>query len=214
MCVVVTCGWPEAAGYTILCSDTAGLRDSDDPIEREGVRRALKRFVSWGTARCCIAFDSLHHCRRYPQIGNNAFMNCILLLLVFLPVLYTHNYSCRAEDADLKILIIDSSLLMDMMNLHQTTPSLPSMASQFLAQRDGSMLQHNCCNETTGIFRPDDTIVVLNKTDLMREREQFGLQRELLQTRCEGTEVCAMSCKTGEGVDVFMGHLEKMLRTM
>jgi hypothetical protein len=53
-------GWLTGlAGYmTILCivmdtcSDTAGLRDSDDPIEQEGVRRALKR-----CAGCVCSFE-------------------------------------------------------------------------------------------------------------------------------------------------------------
>lgn len=30
-------------GYPIIMSDTAGLRDSEDPIEREGVKRAKAR---------------------------------------------------------------------------------------------------------------------------------------------------------------------------
>ena len=33
----------DLAGYPILLADTAGLRDSDDPVEQEGLRRALKR---------------------------------------------------------------------------------------------------------------------------------------------------------------------------
>lgn len=31
------------AGFPIIISDTAGLRDSDDLIEREGVNRALEK---------------------------------------------------------------------------------------------------------------------------------------------------------------------------
>jgi tRNA modification GTPase len=33
----------DLGGYPIIVSDTAGLRQSDDPIEQEGVRRALER---------------------------------------------------------------------------------------------------------------------------------------------------------------------------
>ena len=32
-------------GYPVLLSDTAGLRESDDIIEKEGVRRAIDRSV-------------------------------------------------------------------------------------------------------------------------------------------------------------------------
>jgi tRNA modification GTPase len=33
----------DLAGYPVMLADTAGLRDSDDPVEREGLRRALAR---------------------------------------------------------------------------------------------------------------------------------------------------------------------------
>ena len=33
------------AGYPVLLSDTAGLRETTDLVEKEGVRRALDRLV-------------------------------------------------------------------------------------------------------------------------------------------------------------------------
>lgn len=126
----------------------------------------------------------------------------------------------RAEDADLKILIADSSLLVGAVrSLQHFTPSLPAMADRFLELDDVSAqtLHHNWSEGATGVFTPQDTLVVLNKTDLLDSsegREPFGMEREFLQTMCEGADVCAMSCKTGEGVERFMGHFEKMLRIM
>ena len=42
------------------CSDTAGLRDSTDPIEQEGVKRALKKYVSLASSRICSYKGPLH----------------------------------------------------------------------------------------------------------------------------------------------------------
>jgi len=36
----------DLGGYPVIVSDTAGLRESDDPIEQEGVRRAIERAKS------------------------------------------------------------------------------------------------------------------------------------------------------------------------
>src|SRR6185312_275121 len=33
----------DLGGYPVIVADTAGIRESDDPIEQEGVRRALER---------------------------------------------------------------------------------------------------------------------------------------------------------------------------
>ena len=119
--------------------------------------------------------------------------------------------SHRAEDADLKILITDSSLLT-MNGLSHVTPSLPAVANQFLGLSEALVLSSGVGEGTTGIFKPGDTLVVLNKTDLLDSAAREI--RELVQTRCEGAEVCAMSCKTREGVDTFMGQLGRMLKTM
>lgn len=35
----------DIGGYPVLLSDTAGLRDTTDSVEQEGVRRARQRYV-------------------------------------------------------------------------------------------------------------------------------------------------------------------------
>ena len=39
------CASHQECNYHAGCSDTAGLRGSSDPIEQEGVKRALKKYV-------------------------------------------------------------------------------------------------------------------------------------------------------------------------
>lgn len=125
--------------------------------------------------------------------------------------------SNRAENADLKILITDSSIhhkfLSDQCHVtRHMTPSLQAMTQQFLALDESDQSLQS--EEAAGIFKADDTLVVLNKIDLVQGNVPSSFRAEGLQEMCEGAQVCVMSCKTGDGVDVFMGHLEKMLTRM
>lgn len=95
------------------------------------------------------------------------------------------------------------------------TPSLQAMTQQFLALDESDQSLQS--EEASGIFKADDTLVVLNKIDLVQTVEgnvPSSFRADGLQEMCEGAQVCVMSCKTGDGVDVFMGHLEKMLTRM
>jgi GTPase involved in cell partitioning and DNA repair len=106
----------------------------------------------------------------------------------------------------LKVLVGDVTLLTDMMDITVNTPSLPSLANHLLRLV-------NSTDRYEGTFTPSNTLVVLNKTDLMDEEKRQQVW-EIFQSRCGGAGVCAMSCKTGDGVEVFMEHLEGMLRIM
>lgn len=105
----------------------------------------------------------------------------------------------RAESADLKILIADSSLLSLSFvrdSIHtQTTPTE-------LARH---LLHPHSLGEA--VFNEDDTIVVLNKTDLLSH--DLGLQYS-----GNGLKVCPLSCKTEEGVGGFLGQLKSILEKM
>lgn len=114
----------------------------------------------------------------------------------------------------MKILIVDSSLMLESLLCSQESPSLPAMARHVLGQD----LTGSWSEGTTQVFTAQDTLVVMNKTDLIQPASEGGvlghLEVDVLRRRCEDAEVCSMSCKTGEGVDIFMTCLERMLKKM
>lgn len=122
----------------------------------------------------------------------------------------------RAQTSDLKILIADVSSLSNLEESISTTiisPSLPNISKHLLRLTEDS--DSNWCDGAIEVFRPDDTLVVMNKVDLVESSEHINtLDRELLRRQCEGAKVCHMSCKTGEGVDHFMRELELKLKKM
>ncbi len=118
------------AGYPVLVADTAGLRESDDVIEREGVRRAR----AW------------------------------------------------AEDADLKLAVFDAGILPEL-------------------------------DEQTVKLLDDDTLVIINKMDLVEGFAEKGDWRE----RIAGHAVFLLSLKSGEGLEDLLqalgGRVERACRT-
>ena len=104
-----------------------------------------------------------------------------------------------------------------MEDIRRQKASLSAMARRFLNLEDSitQSLKYNKETLATGTFKPEDTLVVLNKVDLIKPEEGGTyLERKMLQEKCEGAEVCTISCKTNEGVDLFMGHLQNILKTM
>lgn len=60
----------DLGGYPVIVSDTAGLRDSDDPIEQEGVRRAMEKAKSADIALLLVdASDAAPTAGLPPNIG-------------------------------------------------------------------------------------------------------------------------------------------------
>lgn len=120
----------------------------------------------------------------------------------------------------MKILIADVSAISDLEAsvYRHVLRSLPDMAKHLLFlsfQRDSSEDSDNWSNEATEIFRPNNTIVVMNKVDLVNPSDSLPpLAGEIMQTHHEGAEICYMSCKTREGVDHFMKELKGMLKKM
>lgn len=128
-------------------------------------------------------------------------------------------HACRAESADLKILIGDLSLLSNniLTSNFLLKPELkPShFAKMFLEPRFefscNSSQERSLLDSATSVFGMEDTLVVLNKTDLLSSHE--GKELEAF-SREDGLKVCYLSCKTNDGMDAFMQQLKDMLKDM
>ena len=114
----------------------------------------------------------------------------------------------RAESADLKILIADSSLHSDIL-YHPPTKSadLQSLSKILLGQGTGAS-SLGLTEQATDVFDRDSTIIVMNKTDLL---EVESMQRH---TELDGVPVCWISCKTGDGVETFMDTMKLLLQKL
>ena len=119
--------------------------------------------------------------------------------------------SDRAESADLKVLIADSSLHPNFLVHPTDSPTdysnLQSLSKRLLCHGDGSNTQ-GLSDLAAKVFDRDGTIIVMNKTDL--------LPPELTDRHMEVEKVpiCWMSCKTGNGVNEFMDRMKQLLEQM
>lgn len=123
----------------------------------------------------------------------------------------------RAKTADLKILIADLSLLSETITPSfllnpKFTPS--DLAKTFLSSNlevYPSSSSSNLTDSATSVFSEDNTIVVFNKMDLLSEE----YMREL-KTFCDNhrMKICWMSCKTSDGIEIFMHQMKDMLKDM
>ena len=106
----------------------------------------------------------------------------------------------------MKILIADQSNLETCVPIKMDLPNLPILAKHLLHLQTSDS---NWCGDANTVFRNDDTIVVMNKLDLVKV-----LDRDMLRRESDGAVFCHISCKTGEGVDHFLRALERMLHKM
>ncbi|XP_043946596.1 tRNA modification GTPase GTPBP3, mitochondrial [Protopterus annectens] len=129
-------------GYPVLLSDTAGLRESEDPIEQEGMIRARSKL----------------------------------------------------QEADIVVAVIDSR------EVSQDLSGICDFLQKYLKQ----VINVDCDENQPG--RRRCFILVLNKTDLLEEEIQEGLNRVICQQ--ELPSVCLLSCKTGQGFQEFLQMLQ------
>ncbi|XP_075467217.1 5-taurinomethyluridine-[tRNA] synthase subunit GTPB3, mitochondrial isoform X1 [Ascaphus truei] len=178
-------------GYPVILSDTAGLRDSEDAIEQEGMRRARERKGLGGTRakRDGRHRDKQCHRKSPAQPASRCqkyYFQEALGCPVYLAEIQAHS------DADILVAVIDSS---------EVPPSKSSVLSHL----------HLLCSSSQG-DTPRDVILVLNKVDLLHQEAIAHLQ-EL----CEDPELpptCLLSCQTGQGVTQFLSVLKQILESI
>ncbi len=133
-------------------------------------------------------------------------------------VLKWHVVFCRTETADLKILISDISTvpphILSSLTIHSDSIKLADIAKHLLSLSDSAT---DWTQRTTSAFKQEDTLVVLNKVDLVHPSQEAKATEEIEQWRLQKEErvpVNCISCKTCEGVDDFMSTLGKKLGSM
>jgi tRNA modification GTPase len=139
----------DIGGYPVVLSDTAGLRSTTDPVEQEGVRRAVS----------------------------------------------------QAESADLKIIVVDSSEISNWQALNRTsTDHLVKQLLPLQGPHQDLVSKQN--------FTEKDTIIVMNKTDLL-VTESYN-NKDLFTK----PNVCWVSCTQGGGIREFLDSLQSYLSEM
>ncbi|XP_058870073.1 tRNA modification GTPase GTPBP3, mitochondrial [Acipenser ruthenus] len=131
----------DIGGFPVLLSDTAGLRDTGDSVEREGVRRARE----------------------------------------------------RVEQADLTV------AMLDVAEVPEDLTRVPHFLPEYLRKVLG--------------VSPRPCLLVLNKTDLLTG-EQLDSLRGVLARAAGLPPVCLLSCTTGDGLEHFLGVLQKQVESM
>ena len=131
-------------------------------------------------------------------------------------------FTNRSETADLKILIADSSLFAESLIYINTTSlwqnkTLPDISKQLLELlASNTATTSEWIDKAVGVFMPSDTIVVMNKVDLLPSlRDELNAAVYGNKTHvADEIPICWMSCKTGEGVEQFMQQFKSLLEIM
>lgn len=95
--------------------------------------------------------------------------------------------------------------------------TLPDIAQQLLRLHTPSTASNNdCVYNATGVFSPSDTIVVMNKIDLLSLSGEDPSTTDCRHVThvAGGTPFCWISCKTGEGVQQFMEQFKDVLEIL
>ncbi|CAO3613134.1 unnamed protein product [Cunninghamella echinulata] len=135
-------------GYPVIISDTAGLRESEDKIEMEGVKRAKAKVESSDIKLCLLSGLDLVHNK------NNAHQ--------------------KQQDASFPFLELD--------------PIIKQVIDQ-------------------------DTFVILNKQDMFHDLISPSYLAQRVQAATNAKKVWAISCKTGQDLDVFLKDMVQVLKS-
>lgn len=178
-------------GFPVALSDTAGLRQSDDVVEIEGIRRALDRYLKADLK--ILMIDSLSFCDNLSTNKNvQSSVKSYIHLLTSLTQLEDvgENPYCDSDRKD---------------NI-----SGENSHSGHIVQKDTSSSKPIDRIEEISM---ENIIVVLNKTDKLSEKEFKALHDHVHGMNYE-FHVCLLSCLTNYGFTEFLGDLKMRVKDL
>ncbi|XP_052255643.1 tRNA modification GTPase GTPBP3, mitochondrial-like isoform X4 [Dreissena polymorpha] len=184
------------AGYPVLLSDTAGLRDTADKVEKEGVIRARKRAEQADVKVVVLDLQQWQNCK-----NNNRKSSITEFVISQINSLGLQLY--QASASSLQILNAD---LSD----SDSTPQLvdEEYCQTIIVLNKLDLVQGNTLEDLKSIDNK-----VLNCAVGSCLEAQSGRELEP-NSPVDFPSVCCVSCTTGEGMQEFLAILESKLKIM
>ncbi|KAL3866912.1 hypothetical protein ACJMK2_044161 [Sinanodonta woodiana] len=207
-------------GYPVLLSDTAGLRETEDLVEKEGVERALKRAkqtdiivlvleakhilqqLSSGKGSFCLSEFVDKHLR---DLGLNIGTNSKVVTSDDKHDRDHHGDQNSSFDSRHKELT--GRAAFNRADYEYNHSDSYRTVQQHQQEPESFLLKCYPTQQNKSEFIPD-LIMILNKSDILSERD-----KEELRLMSENS-VCILSCQNGEGFQHFLQVLKDRVESL
>ncbi|CAG5125971.1 unnamed protein product [Candidula unifasciata] len=183
-------------GYPVLLSDTAGLRETSDVVEKEGVSRALQRAESADLK--IILFDWICCSRELSNV--HSLLDFADSYMQKLGLLRNLNEGIDIDDFSVRIHGTQAHTISNNDSAHSVILENSSEISQSTLSAE----------ETQNVQTVDlsSLLIVVNKCDMA---DHATLPGNILNS---AGHVCCISCKTGQGMAAFMELLVNKIKVL
>ncbi|KAK3578271.1 hypothetical protein CHS0354_010472 [Potamilus streckersoni] len=221
-------------GYPVLLSDTAGLRETEDLVEKEGIERALKRAKQ--TDIIVLVLEAKHILQQLSSGKGNFCMSEFV--------------EKHLKDLGLKVGTKSKQEISDdkpdREQHRDQNSSVNSRRNELIARAAYNRTDHECIhsdsygtvqqhqqdpesfpvNCTTQQDKSEfipDLIMILNKSDILTDRDKEELRHFLsyasmqtgnLTSLMNENSVCILSCRDGEGFQHFLQVLKDRVESL